>query len=49
MRYVLLQGYNDGKVERPVGTSWFFDTMYDWTWDNLRKLTDTRPWWQKIW
>lgn len=49
VRYVLLRGYKDGKVERPAGTSWFFDTMYDWTWDNLRKLTDMRPWWQKIW
>jgi len=49
VRYVLLRGYKDGKVERPLGTSWFFDTMYDWTWDNLRKLTDTGPWWRKLW
>ncbi len=49
VQYVLLRGYKDGKVERPAGTSWFFDEMYDWTWDNLRKLTDMRPWWQKIW
>jgi hypothetical protein len=48
-RYVLLRGYADGKVERPAGTSWFFDTLHDWTWDNLLKLTDVRPWWQKIW
>jgi hypothetical protein len=49
VRYVLLRGYKDGKVERPAGTSWFSDEIYDWTWDNLRKLTDMRPWWQKIW
>lgn len=49
VRYALLRGHKDGKLERPAGTSWFFDTMYDWTWDNLRKLTDTRPWWQRIW
>jgi hypothetical protein len=49
VRYVLLRGYKDGKVQRPRGTSWFFDTMNDWTWDNLRGLTDMRPWWQKIW
>jgi MTH538 TIR-like domain (DUF1863) len=49
VQYVLLRGYKDGKVERPAGTSWFSDAMYDWTWDNLRKLTDMRPWWQKIW
>ncbi len=49
VRYVLLRGFKDGKVDRPAGTSWFFDTMYDWTWDNLRTLTDMRPWWQKIW
>jgi len=48
VQYVLLRGYKDGKVERPAGTSWFSDSMYDWTWDNLRKLTDVRPWW-KIW
>jgi hypothetical protein len=49
VRYILLRGYKDGKVERPAGTSWFFDPTYDWTWENLRKLTDMRPWWQKIW
>lgn len=49
VRYVLLRGYKDGKVERPAGTSWFSDEIHDWTWDNLRKLTDMRPWWQKIW
>jgi len=49
VRYALLRGYGDEKVERPAGTSWFFDSMYAWTWPNLRKLTDMRPWWQKIW
>ena len=49
VRVILLRGYKDGKVERPAGTSWFFDTMHDWTWDNLRRLTDVRPWWQKTW
>ena len=48
VRYVLLRGYKDGKVERPGGTSWVFDTMYDWTWDNMRRLTDMRPWWKRI-
>lgn len=48
VRYILLRGYTDGKMERPAGTSWYFDKMYDWTWDNLRKLTDTRPWWEKL-
>jgi hypothetical protein len=49
VRYVLLRGYNEGKVERPDGTHWFFDTINDWTWDKLRELTDLRPWWQKLW
>lgn len=49
VRYALLRGYKEGKVERPAGTSWFSDEMHDWTWDNLVKLTDMRPWWQKIW
>ena len=49
VRYALLRGYKDGRVERPAGTSWFSDEIYDWTWDNLVRLTDTRPWWQKIW
>ncbi|HZT65159.1 MAG TPA: TIR domain-containing protein [Acidimicrobiales bacterium] len=49
VRFILLRGYRKGKVERPAGTSWFFDTMHDWTWDNLQRLTDVRPWWQKIW
>lgn len=46
---ILLRGYQGGTVQRPAGTSWFFDTLHDWTWENLRRLTDMRPWWQKIW
>lgn len=48
VRYALVRGYKSGKVERPRGTSWFFDTIHEWTWDNLQKLTDTRPWWQRM-
>jgi hypothetical protein len=43
VRYVLLRGYKDGTMKRPVGTSCFFDVVYGWTWENMRKLTDTRP------
>jgi hypothetical protein len=34
-RYVLLRGHKTGWVRRPSGT-WFWETIHDWTWENLR-------------
>lgn len=48
VKYHLLRGRKDGSVRRPKGTS-IFETINDWTWENLRSMTDTRPWWQKLW
>ena len=49
VKYRLLRGRKDGQARRPKGTSWLFDPVHDWTWDNLRQMTDRRLWWQKIW
>lgn len=46
--YRLLRGRKKGSAQRPRGTS-LFDTIENWTWENLRRMTDVRPWWQKIW
>ncbi len=34
----LLRGRRRGWVRRPRG-AWFWETMHDWTWDNLRVMT----------
>jgi hypothetical protein len=47
VKYHLLRGRKNGSVRRPKGTS-IFETIHDWTWDNLRTVTDMRPWWQKL-
>lgn len=49
VKYRLLRGRKDGQARRPQGTSWLFDPIHDWTWENLQQMTDCRPWWQKIW
>jgi hypothetical protein len=49
IKYRLLRGRKDGTARRPQGTSFVFDPIHDWTWDNLRTMTDMRPWWQTIW
>ena len=49
VKYRLLRGRKNGTVQRPKGTSWPFDPIQDWTWENLRTMTDMRPLWQKIW
>ena len=49
VKYRLLRGHKDGQPRRPRGTSWPFDPIYDWTWGNLRQMTDRRPLWKKIW
>lgn len=46
--YRLLRGRKKDLVRRPKGTS-MLDTIHAWTWDNLRSITDMRPWWQKLW
>jgi len=48
VKYRLLRGRKDGTVQRPKGTSALTDPINDWTWANLRAMTDMRPWWQKI-
>ncbi len=49
--YHLLKGRKDGICRRPAGTSWFWDTMYSWTWNNIRSISTVKPksWWSKIW
>jgi hypothetical protein len=37
--FFLLRGRKNGWVRRPKGTSFMWDTLYDWSWDNLRKMT----------
>ena len=34
----LLRGRASGRVRRPRGT-WFWETVYPWTWDTLRAIT----------
>lgn len=45
--YRLLRGRRNGTCRRPDGTSWLWDTMHSWTWDNLRAISTvkTRSWW----
>lgn len=47
----LIRGRREGKCRRPQGTSWFTDTMHDWTWPNIEALCRraTTPWWRRIW
>jgi antiphage defense system Thoeris ThsB-like protein len=47
----LLRGRREGTVRRPQGTSWFFDELHPWTWNELRVLTTRKEpsWWAKIW
>ena len=35
--YFLLRGYSDKVCTRPTSAS-TYETMHDWTWDNLKKL-----------
>ncbi len=35
--YFLLAGYSDGVLEKPVGAL-HSDKIYQWTWENLKKL-----------
>lgn len=37
--FFLLRGRKNGWVRRPQGTSFLWDTLYDWSWENLRKMT----------
>jgi hypothetical protein len=37
IRYALLKGRTTVQCTRPTTAS-MFDTMYEWTWDNLRKI-----------
>ena len=47
----LLRGRREGTCRRPSGTSWYWDTMHTWTWDNVAAIStiDRRPWWKKVW
>jgi hypothetical protein len=40
--YYLLRGRKTGRVRRPSGTS-FWETVHQWTWDNLHAATTGRP------
>jgi hypothetical protein len=35
----LLRGRTYGLVRRPRGASFMWDTLYDWSWENLQKMT----------
>lgn len=37
--YFLLAGYREGKNTKPT-TAKYTDKLYDWTWDNLKKLVN---------
>ncbi len=37
--FFLLRGRKNGFVRRPWGTSFLWDPLYDWSWENLRKMT----------
>jgi len=37
VKYFLLKGYSDKVCKRPTAAT-SSDKMYDWTWDNLKKL-----------
>jgi hypothetical protein len=49
--YRLLRGRKNGTCRRPAGTSWLWDTMHAWTWNNIRVISTVKPrsWWSKIW
>jgi len=49
--YHLLRGRRNGNCRRPKGTSFMWDTMNAWTWDNIAAMCGTKPvsWWKKIW
>ncbi len=51
VRFYLLKGRKEGAMRRPKGTSWFFDELHPWTWNELQRMTSLkkRPWWTKIW
>jgi hypothetical protein len=49
VNYRLLRGRKSGPVRRPKGTFALFDPIHDWTWAELRRMTDPRPWWKRIW
>jgi hypothetical protein len=47
----LLRGRREGNCRRPRGTSWIFDAMHEWSWDNIEAMcrSKTTPWWSRIW
>jgi len=42
----LLQGRKNGTCKRPKGTSWFWDPIHSWSWDNIASMcrSKTTPW-----
>ena len=47
----LLRGRKKGTCQRPQGTSWPWDTIHDWSWENIEAMCRyvTLPWWKRIW
>jgi hypothetical protein len=47
----LLRGRKNGTCRRPQGTSWPFDPIHGWTWDNIEAMCRyvMLPWWKRIW
>ena len=51
VRLHLLRGYPEGWVRRPQGTSFLWDELNAWTWDNVCAMTTGNPrsWLAKLW
>lgn len=51
VRFCLLKGHKDRMVRRPKGTSWLFDELHPWTWNELEAITTVkqRSWWARMW
>ena len=49
--FFLLRGRKKGIIRRPKETSWLWDQLYEWTWDNLRSMTAAKSedWRRKVW
>lgn len=47
----LLMGRKNKTCRRPKGTSFMWDTIHTWTWDNIDTMCGSTPqsWWKRIW
>jgi hypothetical protein len=49
--YHLLKGRKRGTCRRPEGTSWLFDSVQDWSWENIENMCTAKPRsrWSLLW